>query len=68
MSDRGALSLDEMDLILRCQNEREAAGVLLSVVLNEVERAVYDCFLDSLRATDHHEIYALLVYSGRLVR
>jgi len=64
MFDRGALSTAELDRVTQCPDEPTAAGVLLEIILDEVERATFDCFLDSLRTTNQHELYAWLVYSG----
>ena len=64
MFERDALTWEELESIVNSKTPTEAADNLLNIIGHQPERAVYDCFLDTLKQSSQEHIYWLLVDTG----
>jgi hypothetical protein len=64
MYERDALTLSELESITGKKDQGKAVKTLLDILLDQQERATYDCFLESLKQTNQMEIYFRLIYPG----
>jgi hypothetical protein len=64
MYEKDALTLLELESVINAKDPGKAAKSLLKIIMKQPERAVYDCFLESLRQTNQDDIFYGLVLPG----